>query len=54
MILIIIIVCVIGLFLILIYNSLVGKKNQVVNAFSSIDVLLKKRFDLIPKPNQNG
>lgn len=34
--------------LILIYNSLVGKKNQVANAFSSIDVLLKKRFDLIP------
>jgi LemA protein len=26
----------------------VGKKNQVANAFSSIDVLLKKRFDLIP------
>ena len=47
-ILIIIIVCVIGLFLILIYNSLVSKKNQVANAFSSIDVLLKKRFDLIP------
>jgi LemA protein len=34
--------------LILIYNNLVGKKNQVANAFSSIDVLLKKRFDLIP------
>jgi LemA protein len=36
------------LVLILIYNNLVGKKNQVANAFSSIDVLLKKRFDLIP------
>jgi LemA protein len=34
--------------LILIYNSLVGKKNQVATAFSTIDVLLKKRFDLIP------
>ncbi|HIK55997.1 MAG TPA: LemA family protein [Synechococcales cyanobacterium M55_K2018_004] len=32
----------------LIYNSLVGKKNQVEQAFSSIDVLLKKRCDLIP------
>ena len=30
------------------YNSLIGKKNQVTNAFSSIDVMLKKRFDLIP------
>lgn len=31
-----------------IYNSLISKKNQVVNAFSAIDVMLKKRFDLIP------
>jgi len=38
----------IGLLLILIYNNLIGKKNQVANAFASIDVLLKKRFDLIP------
>ena len=30
------------------YNSLIGKKNQVANAFSAIDVMLKKRFDLIP------
>ena len=36
------------LFLIAIYNSLVGKKNQVLNAFASIDTLLKKRYDLIP------
>ena len=48
MILTIIIASVIVLLLILIYNNLVGKKNQVANAFSSIDVLLKKRFDLIP------
>ncbi len=34
--------------LILLYNSLVRKKNQVATAFSSVDVLLKKRFDLIP------
>ncbi|MDX2361767.1 MAG: LemA family protein [Crocinitomicaceae bacterium] len=33
---------------ILIYNSLIGRKNQVENAFSSIDVYLKKRSDLIP------
>jgi LemA protein len=30
------------------YNSLVGKKNQVENAFASIDAILKKRYDLIP------
>ena len=36
------------LLLIIMYNSLVGKKNQVNNSFASIDVLLKKRYDLIP------
>ena len=30
------------------YNTLVGKKNQVENAFATIDALLKKRYDLIP------
>ncbi|PWS27840.1 LemA family protein [Pedobacter yonginense] len=33
---------------VLYYNSIIGKKNQVTNAFSAIDVMLKKRFDLIP------
>lgn len=33
---------------ILIYNSLISKKNQVDNIFASLDALLKKRFDLIP------
>lgn len=33
---------------ILIYNSLVAKRNQVKNAFASIDAMLKKRYDLIP------
>ena len=31
-----------------IYNGLVMKKNQVAKSFSSVDVLLKKRWDLIP------
>lgn len=31
-----------------IYNSLIGKKNTVENAFGSIDVMCKKRYDLIP------
>ena len=30
------------------YNSLIGKKNQVENAFATVDALLKKRYDLIP------
>lgn len=33
---------------ILIYNSLIAKKNAVDNAFASIDAYLKKRFDLLP------
>jgi LemA protein len=42
------IVAVFVLFFIVTYNSLVGKKNQVENAFASIDAMLKKRYDLIP------
>lgn len=30
------------------YNTLVAKRNAVENAFASIDVYLKKRFDLVP------
>ncbi|MFD2941851.1 LemA family protein [Flavobacterium notoginsengisoli] len=45
---IVILLVVFILFGILIYNSLIGKKNQITNAFSAIDVMLKKRFDLIP------
>lgn len=30
------------------YNSLIGKKNQVENAFAGMDAQLKKRYDLIP------
>jgi len=30
------------------YNSLVRQKNDVENAFASVDVMLKKRYDLIP------
>ncbi len=43
-----IIAVVVLLILILMYNSLVGKKNQVENIFSSVDTVLKKRYDLIP------
>jgi LemA protein len=43
-----IILGVIALILVLMYNSLVGKKNQVENIFAGIDAVLKKRYDLIP------
>jgi LemA protein len=36
------------LFVVGIYNSLVGLRNQVDNAWSQIDVQLKRRHDLIP------
>jgi len=35
--------------LVVIYNGLIAKKNQVANVFGTIDVMLKKRFDLIPQ-----
>lgn len=34
--------------LIYLNNDLIGKKNQIERAFASVDVLLKKRCDLIP------
>ena len=44
----IIIVAIAVIFVVLLYNSLVVKKNQVNNAFAGTDALLKKRYDLIP------
>jgi len=43
-----IILGVLALIAILMYNSLIGKKNQVENIFAGVDAVLKKRFDLIP------
>lgn len=43
-----IVITLVFLVVIYIYNSLVRKKNQIENAFSAIDVMLKRRFDLIP------
>ena len=45
---ILIIVVVVILFLISIYNNLVGLKQKVKNGWSQIDVQLQRRFDLIP------
>ncbi len=33
------------------YNSLIRLRNQVKNAWSQIDVQLKRRHDLIPEPD---
>ena len=38
----------IALFLVVLFNSVIGRKNQVEFAFASVDAQLKKRFDLIP------
>ena len=43
-----IILAVLSVIIILMYNSLIGKKNQVENIFAGVDAVLKKRFDLIP------
>ncbi|QOP46032.1 LemA family protein [Sulfurimonas paralvinellae] len=43
-----IILIVLAIILVLMYNSLVAKKNQVENIFASVDTQLKKRYDLIP------
>lgn len=42
------VVAVLILWLIAIYNRLVGLRNQVKNAWSQIDVQLQRRYDLIP------
>lgn len=38
----------VALVLIVLFNTLIGKKNRVQFAFASIDAQLKKRYDLIP------
>lgn len=43
-----IILAILIIILVLMYNSLVSKKNQVENIFASVDAQLKKRYDLIP------
>lgn len=45
---ILLLVCIIFLVGVRIYNSLIAQKNQVSKSFATVDVLLKKRWDLIP------
>lgn len=47
-IIVLIVVAVLVLWFIGMYNGLVGSRNQVDNAWSQIDVQLKRRHDLIP------
>ena len=39
---------IVNIFIIGIYNGLVGLRNRVKNAYAQIDVQLKRRYDLIP------
>ena len=42
------IILIIIIIMVLMYNSLINRKNQVLNSFGGMDVQLKKRYDLIP------
>ncbi len=43
-----IVIAVLILAVVLMYNSLIAKKNQVDNIFAGVDAVLKKRYNLIP------
>ena len=43
-----IILLILAVILIVLYNSLIRRKNAVANAFGAIDAMLKKRYDLLP------
>nr|MDQ3352846.1 LemA family protein [Actinomycetota bacterium] len=42
------VVVLIVLYLIIAYNGLIRRRNQIENAWSQIDVQLKRRLDLVP------
>ncbi len=44
----IVIILIFFLFIIIIYNSMLSKRNKLLKSYSTMDVLLKKRYDLIP------
>ena len=48
LIVLLVIVVLVGLFVVGQYNKLVSLRNRFMNAFSQIDVQLKRRYDLIP------
>lgn len=43
-----IVVVVLVLLMVLMYNTMIKKRNKVKTAFSSMDVMLKKRYDVMP------
>ena len=45
---IVVVVVVVGIAAMVLYNGLVGLRNRVQNAWSQIDVQLKRRHDLVP------
>ena len=45
---VILVIAVLGIYILYTYNNLVKTKNLVDEAFSTMDVYLKKRWDLIP------
>jgi LemA protein len=47
-IILIVVVVLIGLYVMVTYNGLVGLKNKVDNGWAQIDVQLRRRYDLIP------
>lgn len=47
-IIIVVVLVIIGLWLAGTYNKLVRKRNNAKEGFSTMDVYLKKRFDMIP------
>jgi LemA protein len=48
LIVLIVVVVLVALYGLYLYNSLISKRNKVENAWSQIDVQLKRRLDLIP------
>src|SRR5262245_9014308 len=48
LIIIIVVVVLLAIYLISAYNGLIRRRNQIENAWSQIDVQLKRRIDLIP------
>jgi LemA protein len=48
LIVVIVLVVLLGLYLVVSYNGLVGLRNRIENAWAQIDVQLKRRYDLIP------
>src|ERR671918_1436258 len=45
---VVVVIVAIAIWVIAIYNGLVALRNRFKNAFSQIDVQLKRRYDLIP------